>query len=1182
MLSVTQRNGWITTYTYNTAGQLTQIQDPFGRTLTLSYDTVGRLISFATPDNKTISYTYDVKGRLSVVRQRDNSTWIYVYENATFPDALTGILDETGARYATFSYDALGRAKSTELAGGVDRYQVNYPNNPTNSPATVTDPLGTSRAYTYGTSLNKRAVTGGSLPSGTGESDAASRVQDANGLITSETDFKGVTTTTTWDVARRLPTSVTRAVGTPEAQTVSTQWHTTFSLPVLVTESGRTVAYTYDAQGNTLSRTITDTATSQARLWQWTYNPQGLVATQTEPNGAVTSYTYDTLGNLTKAVNALGHETLYAYDTANRVTSSTAPNGLATSYTYDARDRLLTQTVGGQQTTSLTYNPTGTVATLALPTGLSFAYTYDAAHRLTGWSSNRGEQGSFTLDAMGNRVAEQIKDSSGAVAWTTARSINNINRVSAKTDGPNQTNAFGYDANGELVTETNGLNQSTQYGLDPLRRVKSITNAANATAGLSWNALDAVTAASDFKGSTTSYARDSLGNAVSESSADAGARSTQYDALGLPSQIVDALGQATTIQRDALGRPTSLSFADGKTTILRYDLTGSTYNAGASNASKGYLSEIQDRTGITSFRRDVFGRVVQKSQSFPNGLTGSIHYSYTAAGLRESMINPGGYPTQYFYDATGRLVRIDFRGVPQITSITWNPMGQPTGWTWAFGNNFLGQVASNVATTRAYDTAGRLTQVAAGGQAMLQYTYDAAGRVQALTQQVAKPDNPADPNTTVSIAPVTWSVGYDAVGRVVSFDAPDNAASFTYDANGNRLSSSQTSGGQTTSRTYTVQSGGNRLLGFAQTSGGASTSVSYGYNANGDVTNDGLRTFTYDAEGRLSAVTTGASDESPTTRYAHNALGQRVFKTEPLYPPAEGDESDQGFMASLIAFFTSMWSPTVAPAENLGYAYAYDEDGTLLGEQGMGGANSSGQALYIWMPTANGPIPVMMLTEGARYAVHADHLNTPRQLTAWDGPLAWQWTYSAFGDAQPTVASRKFANVAPAPGDLEFNLRYPGQTVDKESGLFYNYFRSYSPTTGRYSQPDPIGLDGGWNQFGYVSGNPLKHTDPFGLAIKCKTIAKIPFLAEIQECTEDGTKPSEQDARDAKRMSDKELNKACRANGYEDAHAFKRDLGLDSKSDIFSDRNGNMYSGPRKGTGVPDYLHMNTNGIVPK
>ena len=60
--------------------------------------------------------------------------------------------------------------------------------------------------------------------------------------------------------------------------------------------------------------------------------------------------------------------------------------------------------------------------------------------------------------------------------------------------------------------------------------------------------------------------------------------------------------------------------------------------------------------------------------------------------------------------------------------------------------------------------------------------------------------------------------------------------------------------------------------------------------------------------------------------------------------------------------------------------------------------------------------------------------------------------------------------------------------------------------------------------------------------------------------------------------SDKELDKACKNNGYKDAHDMKRDLGLDAKSDIFSDKDGNMYSGPRKGTGIPQYLNMNVNG----
>ena len=81
-------------------------------------------------------------------------------------------------------------------------------------------------------------------------------------------------------------------------------------------------------------------------------------------------------------------------------------------------------------------------------------------------------------------------------------------------------------------------------------------------------------------------------------------------------------------------------------------------------------------------------------------------------------------------------------------------------------------------------------------------------------------------------------------------------------------------------------------------------------------------------------------------------------------------------------------------------------------------------------------------------------------MTGTDGALVWQWGYSAFGEEQPTVAPRKFNKVAAIDGDLEMNLRYPGQYFDKESGLHYNGFRTYNPVTGRYMQWDPIGLAG--------------------------------------------------------------------------------------------------------------------------
>ena len=99
--------------------------------------------------------------------------------------------------------------------------------------------------------------------------------------------------------------------------------------------------------------------------------------------------------------------------------------------------------------------------------------------------------------------------------------------------------------------------------------------------------------------------------------------------------------------------------------------------------------------------------------------------------------------------------------------------------------------------------------------------------------------------------------------------------------------------------------------------------------------------------------------------------------------------------------------------------------------------------------------------------MHADHLNTPRQLANDSGQVVWQWKYSGFGEDQPTTAKTRFADlqVNPNPGTTSltvptYNLRYAGQYFDAESGLHYNYFRSYSPTSGRYTQNDPIGLAG--------------------------------------------------------------------------------------------------------------------------
>ena len=78
-------------------------------------------------------------------------------------------------------------------------------------------------------------------------------------------------------------------------------------------------------------------------------------------------------------------------------------------------------------------------------------------------------------------------------------------------------------------------------------------------------------------------------------------------------------------------------------------------------------------------------------------------------------------------------------------------------------------------------------------------------------------------------------------------------------------------------------------------------------------------------------------------------------------------------------------------------------------------------------------------------------------------------------------------------GVVTFNLRFPGQYYDAETSLHYNYFRDYDPTTGRYIESDPIGLEGGPNTYAYVEGNPLSKIDPFGLYQMCNRDLQLPI-----------------------------------------------------------------------------------------
>jgi len=265
---------------------------------------------------------------------------------------------------------------------------------------------------------------------------------DANGNVASITDFNGSVTIYTYDTTRNLETSHTEASGTAQARTITTNWHATYRLPLTIAEPKLLTTYAYDAFGNLLNKTVQATSDATgaqglsptligaARTWSRTYNNVAQVLTATGPRTDVadkTIYTYDSSGNLSTITNAVDQvTTLSNYDANGRVGLITDANGGTTALTYSRRGWLTGKTVtsgGTVEATTYGYDGVGQLTLVTLPDTSTVSYTYDPAHRLTNIADSLGDSIAYTLDNMGNRISEKVKDPSGALARQTGRVV---------------------------------------------------------------------------------------------------------------------------------------------------------------------------------------------------------------------------------------------------------------------------------------------------------------------------------------------------------------------------------------------------------------------------------------------------------------------------------------------------------------------------------------------------------------------------------------------------------------------------------------------------------------------------------------------------------------------------------------------------------------------------------------
>lgn len=238
-----------------------------------------------------------------------------MYENTGLRDALTGIIDGNGSRYATWTYDAINRGTSSQIGAGSNAEITSVSYDDATGARTVTNSLGVQDTYVFTTlqgvpkvTLISRARTSTTAP--------ATRTfsYDGNGYIASQTDWNGNLTTYVNDI-HGDPTIVNEAVGTPEARTTTVQYDPRLPhLPHQIITAGLTTTFTYDASGNLIRRTDTDTTTAtepystngQSRTWSYTWS-NFLLASVKSPGDYTTSYVYDSSGALDQSINVTAH-----------------------------------------------------------------------------------------------------------------------------------------------------------------------------------------------------------------------------------------------------------------------------------------------------------------------------------------------------------------------------------------------------------------------------------------------------------------------------------------------------------------------------------------------------------------------------------------------------------------------------------------------------------------------------------------------------------------------------------------------------------------------------------------------------------------------------------------------------------------------------------------------------------
>ncbi len=815
---------------------------------------------------------------------------------------------------------------------------------------------------------------------------------------------------------------------------------------------------------------------------------------------------YDDAGNLISSIGQNSERTEYTYDDRNleisRIEAVGTPEERIIKTSWHPVFRKKTETIEGNKVTRLNYESENgnissySVSDAATGAAQSWSYKYNKYGQIIEIDGPREDVSdimTLTYDDKGNLLT--VKNALGHLTRYTSYDIegrpllltdpNGLitklsydirGRLAEKTVGQELTK-FTYDNVGLLLSIKIPSGEEIYYVYDNAHRLTDIKNSAGERIHYDLDAKDNVIKEVFLTSSgETTFAKEKVFDEYSRlhKLVNSTGKAIVYDADpgGNVHTVTDQLLRQTFYSFDSLNRVREVIFSDDS--VVKQDFDG----------NDQLIKVVNPKEVPVEYTMSALGEV--KATSSYDADTFSATRDFDSAGNLISKSDNRGVVTKYSYDVLNRIKTIS---ASDAVSITFN---------YDAGDNGKGRLSSftdeSGTTSRTYNVQGRLETVGRtfnGLSAKVGYKYDVEGRIKGITYPSGRVITyhydkekiiGIDVGSNVLIKDIkyypfsrvrSWRWGnekqyfrtMDLDGNIASYSFGDVIRNLARDDGGNIISVSDSSN-IFLSQKFSYDNI-NRLVDYYL--GASSVPVEhYEYDLNGNRISADIngKSYKYEYDGDADTLLSVSGPIPKTWTSLESILhdSAHIFKIDSYRRISSATSGSTRF-----DYLYDGLQRRVTKRSNDGSAthYIFDDDGRLLAE-----LDKAGNSLveHIWL----GSQPVGVVNNGIAHYVFADHIDTPRLITDTTGRARWLWQSGPFGDAPPNENPGGL-------GVLNYNLRFPGQYYDKESGLHYNYFRYYDPQIGRYVQSDLIGLAGGINTYVYATNNPLTFSDPSGL-----------------------------------------------------------------------------------------------------